>query len=44
MQKYVPLVKENVMIVEVFILGGKRIRRDGGEGEERGLRKGAEGG
>ena len=47
MQKYVPLVKQNVMKVEVFILGGKRIRRerrDGGEGEERGLRKGAEGG
>ena len=47
MQKYVPLVKQNVMKVEVFILGGKRIRRErrgGGEGEERGLRKGAEGG
>ena len=42
--KYVPLVKQKVMKVEVFILGGKRIRRDGGEGEERGLRKGAEGG
>ena len=32
--------------IEVFILGGQRIdqkrKRDGGEGEERGLRKGAE--
>ena len=44
MQKYVPLVKQNVMKLEVFILGGQRIdeRRDGGEGEERGLRKGTE--
>ena len=25
MQKYVPLVKQNVMILEVFILGGQRI-------------------
>ena len=44
MQKYVPVVKQNVMKLEVFILGGQRIdqreRRDGGEGEERGLRKG----
>ena len=44
MQKYVPW---NVIKLEVFILGGQRIdlirreRRDGGEGEERGLRKGA---
>ena len=43
MQKFVPLVKQNVMkleVFEVFILGGQRIdeRRDGGEGEERGLR------
>ena len=33
-------------VIKVFILGGQRIdqkrRRDGGEGEERGLRKGAE--
>ena len=33
MQKYVPLVKQNVMKLEVFILGGQRIdqkrRRDG---------------
>ena len=43
MQKYVPLVKQNVMKFEVFILGGqRRERRDGGEGVERGLRKGAE--
>ena len=44
MQKYVPLVKQNVMKLEVFILGGQKIddRRDGGEGEERGLRKGTE--
>ena len=41
--KNVPLVKQNVMKFEVFILGGqRRERRDGGEGEERGLRKGAE--
>ena len=36
------------MKVEVFILGGKSIyqkrKNDSGEGEERGLRKGAEGG
>ena len=54
MQKDVPFVKQNVMKLEVFILGGQRIdqkrkkewgrgrRRHGGEGEERGLRKGAE--
>ena len=45
MQKYVPLVKQNVMKLEVFILGQRidqKRRRDGGEGEERGLRKGAE--
>ena len=45
-KKYVPLVKQNVMKLEVFILGRqeliRRERRDGGEGEERGLRKGAE--
>ena len=42
MPKYVPLVKQNIMKFEVFILGGQRIdrreRRDGGEGAERGLR------
>ena len=37
MQKYMPLVKQNVMKFEVFILGGQRIN-DGGEGVERGLR------
>ena len=44
MQKYVPLVKQNVMKLEVFILGGQRIdqKRKKGLGEERGLRKGAE--
>ena len=38
MQKYVPLVNK----IEVFILEEliRRERRDGGEGEERGLRKG----
>ena len=40
-------IGEQNVIIEVFILGGQRIdrrreRRDGGEGEERGLRKGAE--
>ena len=39
MQKYVPLVKQNVMKLEVFILGGQRIDQNSGEGEERGLRK-----
>ena len=42
MQTYMPLVKQNVMKFEVFILGGQRIdqkkKRDGGEGVERGLR------
>ena len=43
MQKNVPLVQQNVIKLEVFILGRiSRERRDGGEGEERGLRKGAE--
>ena len=43
MQKYVPLVKQNIMKLEVFIKELiRRERRDGGEGEERGLRKGAE--
>ena len=43
MQKYVPLVKHNVMKFEVFILRGQRIdqkRKKGWwRGEERGLRK-----
>ena len=36
MQKYVPLVKQNVMKLEVFILGGQRTdeKRSGGEGED----------
>ena len=46
MQKYLTLVKENVIKLEVFILGRQRVirreRGDGGEGVERGLRKGAE--
>ena len=46
MQKNVPLVKQNVIKLEVFILGRQRIdqkRKKGWvEGEERGLRKGAE--
>ena len=46
MQNNVPLVKQNVMKLEVFILGRQRIdqkRKKGwGEGEERGLRKEAE--
>ena len=46
MQKYVPLVKQNVIKFEVFILGGQRIdqkrKKDSGEVVERGLRKGAE--
>ena len=45
MQKYVPLVKQNVMKLKIFILEGQRIdqkRKKGGEGQERGLRVGAE--
>ena len=46
MHKYVPLVKQNVMKFEIFLLGGQRIdqkrRSYGGEGVEGGLRKGAE--
>ena len=42
-KKNVPLVKQNVMKLEVFILGRQRIdqkRKKGwGEGEERGLRR-----
>ena len=40
-KKNMPLVKQNVMKLEVFILGKQRIdqreRRDEGKGEERGL-------
>ena len=42
-QKYVPLVKQDVMKFAVKDLDKeliRRERRDGGEGEERGLRKG----
>ena len=38
-----PNAKICVLKLEVFILGGQRTdQKDGGEGEERGLRKGAE--
>ena len=40
--KNMPLVKQNVMKFEVFILGGQRVdqkrNKDGGQGVERGLR------
>ena len=39
-EKNVPLVKQNVMKLELYLI--RRERRDGGEGEERGLRKGVE--
>ena len=44
MQTYLPLLKQNVMKLEVFIDKEliRRESRDGEEGEERGLRKGAE--
>ena len=46
MQKKYAIGEHNVMKFEVFILGRQKLirreRRDGGEGEERGLRKGAE--
>ena len=41
-KKNVPLVKQNVMKFEEDRELIRRERRDGGEGEERGLRKGAE--
>ena len=44
MQKYMSFVKQNVMKLEVFILGEQRIdqkkKKVWGEGEERRLRKG----
>ena len=40
--KNVPLVKQNVMKFEEDRELIRRERRDGGDGEERGLRKGAE--
>ena len=49
MQKYVPLVKQNVMKFEVFILGGQRIdqkrkgwQRESRERIEKGSREGIE--
>ena len=39
MQKYVPLVKQNVMILEVFILGGQRIDQKRKKGWWRGTRE-----
>ena len=39
MQKYVPLVKQNVMKFEVFILGGQRIDQK----RKKGWRKGSRG-
>ena len=39
MQKYVPLVKRNVIIFEVFILGGQRIDQKRKKGWCRGSRE-----
>ena len=39
MQKYVPLVKQNVMKLEVFILGGQRIDQERKKGWWRGRRE-----
>ena len=39
MQKYVPLVKQNVMELEVFILGGQRIDQKRKKGWWRGRRE-----
>ena len=39
MQKYVPLVKQNVMELEVFILGGQRIDQKRKKGWWRGKKK-----
>ena len=39
MQKYVPLVKQNVMKLEVFILGGQRIDQKKKKGWWRGRRE-----
>ena len=45
MQKYVPLVKQNVMKFEVFILGGQRIDQKRKKGWRRGrIEKGSRGG
>ena len=43
MQKYVPVVKQNEMKLEVFILGGqRRKRRDGVRGRRERIEKGRE--
>ena len=39
MQKYVPLLKQNVMKLEVFILGGQRIDQKRKKGRGRGRRE-----
>ena len=39
MQKYVPLMKQNVMQLEVFILGGQRIYQKRKKGWWRGRRE-----
>ena len=39
MKKYVPLVKQNVMKLEVFILGGQRIDQKRKKGWWRGKRE-----
>ena len=39
MQKYMPLVKQNVMKFEVFILGGQRIDQERNKGWWRGRRE-----
>ena len=39
MQKYVPVVKQNVMKLDVFILGGQRIDRKKKKGWWRGRRE-----
>ena len=38
-QKYVPLMKQNVMKVELFILGGQRIDQKRKKGWWRGIRE-----
>ena len=39
MQKYVPVMKQNVMTLEVFILGGQRIDKKRKKGWWRGIRE-----
>ena len=39
MQKYVPLMKQNVMKLELFILGGQRIDQKRKKGWWRGITK-----